>query len=64
MVPISSNEVIFLGGIKEVHGIGEVSLLNLADLTWQVVVEEDSNCFFAEFNLFNLSKDGEITAIV
>jgi len=65
MVPISSSEILFLGGFRDGRMIGEVSVLNLADLKMKVLISDCSNYeFLPLINAYSLSKAGIVTAIV
>ena len=64
MVPITSNEILFLGGFREDRFSGEVSVLNLVDLKQKIVANIPDYRFGSFDNCFNVSKTGEISAAV
>ena len=64
MVPLSSSEILFLGGGRDLQEISEVSLLNLTDLEMKVLIEDNENGFLSRSNSYNISKAGEVTAVV
>ena len=64
MVPITSSEILFLGGKRDYESIGEVSVLDLVDLKLKILVKNPDYRFWCETNSFNVSKTGEISAVV
>ena len=64
MVPITSSEILFLGGWRDSRYLGEVSVLNLATLKRRVLINGQNYSFVSMSNTFNISKTGEVTTIV
>ena len=63
MVPITSNEILFLGGVRGGES-GEVSVLNLLDLKLRILSNNANYCFSSTTNSFHVSQYGEISAVV
>ena len=64
MVPITSNEILFLGGIGVGGTSGEVSNLNLVNLKLKILENNPDYRFYSNDSCFNVSKSGEISAVV
>ena len=64
MVPVTSSQILFLGAQRCRDVVGEVSVLNLADLRWRIFFCDASYCFYSWPNSYSLSKNGEVTAVV
>ena len=64
MVPISQAEILFLGGKRPRRYGGEVAVLNLTDLKGSYGRFCKKGQFSFYTNSYNISKTGEVTAVV
>ena len=64
MVPITSSEILFFGGGRDGETTGEVSVLNLEDLTRKVVINDQNYRFKSLTNTYSLTRSGLVTAAV
>ena len=65
MVPMTSNEIFFLGGFRNGGTSGEVSVLDLVNLKLNILANNPDYRFDSTNNCcFNVSKSGEISAVV
>ena len=64
MVPVTSNEILFLGGSVQYGRSDEVSVLDLVNLKLKIVANDPDYRFISSTASFSVSKSNEIHAVV